>query len=410
MLDGDLDSVTKDTLESFLDSRIPEGLTLDYKADADIGQREKKEEFLKDITSFANSRGGLILIGVNADPVDKAFPAQLSEIIGFNPSPNLDKYLQQLENILRDNLEPRITKYKVKTFQWRNGNIILAISIPKSWNSPHRIGNGFFYARNSIGAYPMSVEEIRKSISAGSTTLELAREYVAKRVGLIQKSRGSLRLDSGRPTTIIHSIPSVAFEPSSLFDLRTQAPRLDTITPLGSSSFSKGFNSDGYIWGGQYAFGGTSVRGNYTQLFRNGIFEGVENKWIEQDIPATGIEQAICQTFREYLHSYELLGLDCPVLMNVTFFNVTNLKIRKEWGYPEPTEVFETVLSDPLFLPEIYLQEPRRIPKALGESVASVSEMGSLLRPTFDALWQAFGYQGSPNFSTGVWKLQPPEY
>lgn len=55
----------ENTLKKFLEYRYSEGLYLDYKEQiSGRNDKEKKREFLKDVTAFANAHGGNILIGV----------------------------------------------------------------------------------------------------------------------------------------------------------------------------------------------------------------------------------------------------------------------------------------------------------------------------------------------------------
>lgn len=67
MIDRPLHQITYADIERFVAERWPEGKTLDYKRDAYGNKDDDKKELLKDVSSFANTQGGDILIGVDED-------------------------------------------------------------------------------------------------------------------------------------------------------------------------------------------------------------------------------------------------------------------------------------------------------------------------------------------------------
>src|SRR6266498_6070472 len=94
------DLLERDLLDQ-IQAGVPEGVLVDYKrdmygrADADV------KEFLKDVSSFANTAGGHLIIGMDEA---SGLPTGLMPL----SIPDPDQELQRLENLARDGVEPRI--------------------------------------------------------------------------------------------------------------------------------------------------------------------------------------------------------------------------------------------------------------------------------------------------------------
>ena len=67
MIDKPLSQITFADIERVVAEKWPEGKTLDYKRDPYGNKDDDKKELLKDVSSFANTQGGDILIGVDED-------------------------------------------------------------------------------------------------------------------------------------------------------------------------------------------------------------------------------------------------------------------------------------------------------------------------------------------------------
>ena len=101
MIDKPLNQITYADIDQFVQEKRPEGKTVDYKRDAYGNRDEDKKELLKDTSSFANTQGGDILIGVDED---KGVPTGIPGVT----VPDIDKEKLRLEEIIRRGLDPRI--------------------------------------------------------------------------------------------------------------------------------------------------------------------------------------------------------------------------------------------------------------------------------------------------------------
>src|SRR5215204_4027733 len=83
---------------------VPEGPVVEYKRD--MYGRADGDEFLKDVSSFANTLGGHLIIGMDESA---GIPNKISALTS-----DPDQELQRLENLARDGIEPRIVGLRMK--------------------------------------------------------------------------------------------------------------------------------------------------------------------------------------------------------------------------------------------------------------------------------------------------------
>ena len=123
------------------------------------------KEFLEDISSFANTFGGIIVYGIE-DLRDKknkntGLPG---EIVGLGTI-NMDQEALRLGNMIRDGLDPHLNNVEFKDINV-NDKIVLLIGIPRSLFAPHMIsfrGSGKFFSRHNSGKFKMDAREIKQS-------------------------------------------------------------------------------------------------------------------------------------------------------------------------------------------------------------------------------------------------------
>jgi len=251
--------ITESDLTELRESQIAEGLLIEYKRDAYGRSDDGKREILKDVSSFANTAGGHIVIGMAETG---GLP---TDLVGLDI--DFDAEVQRLENLFRDCLEPRIIGLRMRPVPLANGRCALIIRVPKSWNPPHAVsfkGSRRYYARNSGGVHETSVEELRAMFTASATTSERIREFHRHRVTKIHE--GDTPVQLGEPGHIIlHIVPFSAFGAGASLDPRRMSGL--ALPPIWRYDFRGTYNFDGYLT--------TSVeRGRgYVQVFRNGIIE-----------------------------------------------------------------------------------------------------------------------------------------
>ena len=129
----DRKEITAEDIESFISQQIEENMNLDYK---DIKLYNNPDKLANHIASFANSEGGLIILGVSEkkikDEKGKTTNIYPKEITWGETS--LPK--ETLENKIKVRIKPQIDGLLIKPIR-KKEKVIFLIDIPKSNSSPH---------------------------------------------------------------------------------------------------------------------------------------------------------------------------------------------------------------------------------------------------------------------------------
>ena len=124
-----LNEVNTDDVRLFCKSQIKEGINLDYKKDL-----SSAKSIVKAIASFANTRGGWILVGVEDDKDDKPkIPA-----VGFEFQDHLTLTVTNM--VLSHMWIPIIPTYQVCPPD-KDNKTFLIIYVPESHEAPHWLFN-----------------------------------------------------------------------------------------------------------------------------------------------------------------------------------------------------------------------------------------------------------------------------
>jgi len=174
------EEINQADLENLIAFQFREGKFVDYKREPSLAKPLDKKEFLADVSSFANTSGGHLLIGMEEN---NGVPTAISPINLNNP----DQEIARLDHLSGAGIRPRI--YGLKIHPVKIGEkYVLVIRVPKSWQGLHMItfdGHDRFYGRNSHGKYPLDVEEIRGAFSLFESGYDRIRNFRADRIAKI---------------------------------------------------------------------------------------------------------------------------------------------------------------------------------------------------------------------------------
>jgi hypothetical protein len=242
MINKALGQISLADIEKFVHERWPEGKTVDYKRDAYGTKDDDKKELLKDVSSFANTQGGDIIIGV-------AEAAGLpTEIVGIEPA-DVDAEKLRMEAIIRNGLEPR-ADVAIHHAAMPAGRAVIIVRVRESLVGPHRVvyqGKfGEFWARSSAGKFSMDTNELRRAFTVSESVGEQIRAFRRDRVAQIMSGETPVPL-SGLGALILHLIPVASFRSTLRFEVASLPGLPVQFPPMGTSGWDHRFNLDGHL-------------------------------------------------------------------------------------------------------------------------------------------------------------------
>ena len=389
MIQKPIDQIEKEDIESLVTAKVSERRTLDYKAQLNVGSDAEKREFLSDVSSFANAAGGDMIFGVTDERDANGKPTGVPSSADGIALPNPSEVILRLENLVRDGIDPRIPGIQWQQIAGFPKGPVLVMRIPKSWFGPHMVtfgGLSRFYSRNSAGKYPLDVGEIRSAFIASTAIGERMRAFRMERLSHVMNGETVVALGD-HAKIVIHMVPLSSLDPTVFRDVTREAANLSSeLKPIVGSATTRRFNFDGYLL----------FRDNsFVQVYRSGIIESADGTllqpWSEEErnrIPSISIEQQIISAVDRYLQGQQRLMIETPVFVMVTLIGLKDFAMGSSRRHFQVEKIDRDVLP----LPEVSI-----------ESYAV--NVARALRPAFDALWQACGFEGSQNYNAaGDWE------
>ena len=388
-----LDLLGEADIRSLMEDEVPESKVIDYKKRLPGPSVLEKKEFLRDVSSFANATGGHLVYGIAEK---NGVPVRICGLADIDP----DKEILRLESMVQTGIAPRIPGISMRSVPLEGGRFVIVVRIPKSWASPHMNtkGSSRFYSRNSAGKYPLDVFEIRTAFSLTGTATERMRNFRAETLAKIVAGETPAPLNDG-PKMVFQIVPFGAFEPASRFDVSSLVQRYRSgkgtlPLPLTGLISSWRYNFDGLLT--------YDDRGSYSQAFVSGIIEAVDSFVLsdksddqissdgEKVIPSVRYEETLLEALPKYTCVQDYLGVEPPVFVMLSLFGVKGRFMQVDT--PEFSGHKDVQIDrDALLVPEIMVESFEYSPE-------------EVLRPAFDAIWRAAGWERSMNYDDeGHW-------
>ena len=373
-------SINEETMQALVKDEAREDKFLEFKESFSISTSHEKEEFLSDVSSFANAAGGDLVLGMT----EKEGVA--IELRGM-PISDIDAETQRIENIIRDGIDPRIPSILIQPVQLKSSNYAIVIRIPRSWMSPHMIGlnqNSRFYSRNSNGKYILDASELRQAFLLSETITERIRNFRMERLARITAGETPVTLAAG-PRLVVHIVPMHAFDLPTKFDLSMADGERVSFTPITEEAVSSPrYNFDGFLRCSSPLR--SSEATSYIQLFRNGAIEAVDTYVLSvhrEDKITFGnyLEDSLLGKLPGYLSFQKKLGVDLPIFVMLTLQGVAGFKIVPD-GISHRMNAPLPIDRPDLLVPEIMIQD-------------FDCKLEEVLKPAFDAIWNASGWKES---------------
>lgn len=151
-------------LQSLIDNQVEESIYLDFKSAGSLEKTDRKRiELSKDVASFANSDGGIIVYGIKEE---NHVASEFSFIDG-------NEYTKEwIEQVISSYVQRRISDVKIYPIRIE-GDIkksIYIVKIPYSYDAPHLSKDNRYYKRYNFMSVPMEEYEVRQSYGRRSNS------------------------------------------------------------------------------------------------------------------------------------------------------------------------------------------------------------------------------------------------
>ena len=386
MINKDIKDIDEKAINDLVTSNRPEDKTIEYKLELPRkGNAEEAEEFLRDVSAFANTSGGDIIYGIQEKEGESGMPDKAVGLEGVTG----DAEQRRLEDIVRTGLAPPLTVHTKRIPEFPKGPVIV-FRIPPSFSAPHMIthkkkGDSRFYVRTSTGRESLAVEQIRLAFIASENLSERIRNFRAHRLSQIIADETPVLLEKGA-RFVVHLIPLAAFHPTSTPEIVFTGEVEKKIRNAERGSSFR-YNFDGYL---AYSLGEEDKNRTYLQVFRRGEVEYVDCNILgdkeHKTISYIAYEEDTIGKVAKYLNLMKDLRVETPLLIMISLLGV------KDWsmGCSSP---FGGVRTTPdRCIDRDVLMIPARMIEDYDE------EASHILKPVFDTIWQACGFPYSSNY------------
>lgn len=363
-----------------------ESRTLDVKREMYDASQGAKREFLKDVSAFANTAGGDLLIGIDETN------GVITGVPGLTGNP--DALILRLEQLVTNSVRPRIVGIEMRSIPLASGNFVIVVRVPRSWLGPHRVEaeDYRFYYRVSRGVERFDVDQLREAFLAGPEFAQRAREYRLDRVGKIAANAGAMPL-ADKSALVIHVLPRDVFSGTRVDGLRLRDEAMHLLPPGATSIRDIRFNLEG-IFG--YTSGGDGQpAASYAHLSRTGAYEAVRSNIVvprthpqaPDHLNSSSIERQIFEGARNGLNAMRNLDREGPYTLFVTLVGVDKAFYRPLNTGMDEAEVRGFDRDIVLASEEVFSELPRN------------GELGPRLHGLMDEIANAAGWTASPNRS-----------
>lgn len=378
LLGTPLDKITCEVLHNLIAAGIAESLYIEYKQET-YGEREKdRAEFLADVSSFANTSGGDIVIGIEES---QGVAVRVVPFMG-----NVDDEKRRLEQMALSNIEPRISNLRIEAIQVAEGGHVIIVRVPRSFIPPHRVtfrGSNRFWARAGSFKYEPQVEQLRQLFNDTPHIAERIRSFRNDRLVRITAGETPIPLNEGGKV-VVHVVPLPSFVDGRLLDVFA-ATASGTHMPIPMDVLG-GTNQLGVNLDGVFTFRETrgGNRKSYAQFFRSGAIEAVRDLSRNDDdgtpyFVGPDLTNDVVFGVRQYLEVLKSYETGLPAYIFLSFCGVEKCFYRYS---PEGSGYWQK--SKPLG------REVIAFPEIVVDSFDVDAAL--VMRPVFNMLWNAFGF------------------
>lgn len=385
ILPHNLSQVNESYIRALVATQAEETVYQEFKRQLPNGDDKNRQEFLADVSAFANSSGGDLIYGIDEDGEGRA-----TAIVPQQG--NKDDEVLRLQNWLSDSIEPRIPGLQIQPVDV-DGGFVLVIRVPQSWAGPHRLrtkGSQHFFTREYGRKRQLDIPEIRALFLRSEKQAQQIRDFRTERLGKIIAEETPRPLVRG-PVLAVHFVPTQAALGLVQIDPRIYMLGERHLQVMGASGWDFMPNADGALSYRAIRNSGTS---GYSLMFRNGFFETVSVLNVDADgvgwLASYSYEMELIRHL-EYLRAeYEHFGVGPEMTVMLSLIGANRVRFGLDTARLHLSDGMGQFDRANLVLPDVLL--PSDEPAA------------TALRPLFDLVWQSAGFLRSFNYNeAGDW-------
>jgi hypothetical protein len=376
---------------------VAESRRIDYKSAIPGDSERDVRSLLTDVCALANAGGGYLLYGISEERDDDGNSTGVPESVIGVGAVNENRVLLDLQQRINQGIEPRIIGHRARFVTAGEGAKVLVVYVPRSLLSPHRItyrGARDFYIRHDRGNQLMDMMEIRHAVLDVAGLPQQVEEHRSTRVSRILAGETPIQLLPNCAVFMLHIIPISHFTEAKTVDVTGVKSR--PMQSINVHVTRSRLNADGFLF-----YGGvdSEYERGYVQLFRDGVLEfcathedqpreyngmlGLSSQWQEE---------GFLVSLRQGLELLSELGIEPPLYIGLTLARIRGAAMTR----PQRFWRFED--GDQIAFDKDLILAPTVVVESADENPAHI------LRPAFDAVWQASGFPYSPYYNDeGDW-------
>ena len=404
MIPKNFDDISKPDIDLLIENKTSELKTLEYKQQLPGRQDKDKKEFLADMSSFANASGGDVIYGIKEAVDETGERTGEPEAIVPIQGTTADQAKLWIEDLVRTGIEPRIRIHvkEISGYGDDGKGFAILVRIPQSFASPHMVkfkDTSRFFCRNSAGKHQLDVHEIRNAFLATESQADRIRSFLQDRLAKIMADETPLRLSS-QSRLVLHIVPLNAFLNRKRLDFSNEHNLRLNFIPIAVSGWDHRYNLDGFLT--YYADRSTGISESYCQIFFDGTIEAVYANVLRTKrgetpekgqtalIPTKVYEAFVIRAIQGYCKGYKTLGVEAPLVISMSLIGCKGAYMWTDFFSSDS----HPIDRDVVLLPEV-----------TGDSLDE--DMPTIMKPIFDAVGNACGLPGSPNYTNnGTWTVR----
>ena len=387
IIDKDINNISIEDIKYLVENQVPEGISLDYKMKNYEPTPGGKKELLKDVTAFANSSGGDLIIGIEDDKYNQA-----KTLVGIE-SDNIAIDVNRIEQVIYNGIEPKLDTVKVRYIPYAKKYIII-IRIEASPLFPHMVSfqkTNKFYIRKSDKNILLDAYELRNIFLKSENITQNIKNQNKKIITKVFSNETILPINIISPKIIINFIPyNLDRNIKNLQNIKLDFPE-------------QRINFDGIL---AYKTNQDGIE-SYCQLYRNGIIEFVSttnkiflkilnpyNNLNNEEINVisgnkNGYEYFLIKKCIYFYNFLKKLKVELPLYMFITILDAKGYRIF--YNSKNGVKLTNAIDRDMLELPAVEIKSYN-------------IDIKKAIRDTINMIWNACGEEKSINFDqSGNW-------